>query len=117
MRPNEWTIRSPLLKYEPLLRRFTHADRIRLASDAMRLLRGRYGRRLLAVGLYGSTARFEAGPYSDVELTAIVGGKDIDRRNEGIVRRLYRDIVRHTGAARLLYGSRRLRLGKAPAYD
>lgn len=70
------------------MRRIGHDERMALAWRAVTLLRRRYGRRLVAVGLYGSTARCEDGPYSDVELTAVVKGRKVDEKHEGIVRGL-----------------------------
>jgi kanamycin nucleotidyltransferase len=67
------------------MRRIGHTERMQRADEALKLLRRRYGTRLLAVGIYGSTAREEDGPFSDLELTAIIRGKGIDRRHEGIV--------------------------------
>lgn len=50
----------------------THADRMALAERIMRRAFERYGSDVLAVGVYGSTARGDDGPYSDLEMMVIV---------------------------------------------
>lgn len=49
-----------------------------LTHEIERLLRQRYGDQLLALGLYGSTARGEDGPYSDIEIHCVIRGKGIE---------------------------------------
>ncbi|MCB0109681.1 MAG: nucleotidyltransferase domain-containing protein, partial [Caldilineaceae bacterium] len=43
-------------------------------------LKADYGDRLLAVGLYGSTANDTDGPFSDIELFCVVQEKELDRK-------------------------------------
>lgn len=50
----------------------SRAQRRVIVDLAVEQLRERYEDRLLAVALYGSTARDEDGPYSDVELWAVI---------------------------------------------
>lgn len=50
----------------------THADRMALAERISRRLFELHGSAVVAVGIYGSTARGEDGPYSDLEMMAIV---------------------------------------------
>ena len=53
---------------------YTHADRLaRLEAIAARLRR-HFGADLLALGLYGSLSRATDGPFSDIELHAVVNG-------------------------------------------
>ena len=64
---------------------WTHADRLALAEEISNRLREIHGETLLAVGLYGSTARGTDGPYSDIEmwcvLTALPSEGERDRQN------------------------------------
>lgn len=50
----------------------TNEQRRELVDTVVEQLRRRYGERLLAVALYGSTARDADGPYSDIELWAVL---------------------------------------------
>jgi kanamycin nucleotidyltransferase len=50
----------------------THTDRMALAERIARRLFELHGQAVLAIGVYGSTARGQDGPYSDLEMMAIV---------------------------------------------
>ncbi|MGO1069862.1 kanamycin nucleotidyltransferase C-terminal domain-containing protein [Lysobacter sp. CA199] len=60
----------------------TGEQRRELVDEVVEQLRQRHGERLLAVALYGSTARDTDGPYSDIELWAVLDdgafGEDFD---------------------------------------
>ena len=64
---------------------WTHADRLALAEEIAVRLREIHDDTLIAVGLYGSTARGTDGPYSDIEmwcvLTALPAEGERDRLN------------------------------------
>ncbi|MGO4262908.1 kanamycin nucleotidyltransferase C-terminal domain-containing protein [Lysobacter sp. TAB13] len=66
----------------------TGEQRRELVDDIVEQLRRRHGERLLAVALYGSTARQSDGPYSDVELWAVLDdgafGADFDESLEWV---------------------------------
>jgi len=66
----------------------TSEQRRDLVALILERLRERYGERLLAVALYGSTARDSDGPYSDVELWAVLDdaafGADFDESLEWV---------------------------------
>ncbi len=51
---------------------FTHAQRMARAEEIAGRVRAHYGARVLAVGLYGSTARGTDGPYSDIEIFCVL---------------------------------------------
>ena len=57
---------------------YTHQERIQRVNEIVAQLRGHFGTRLLALGLYGSVARGTDGPYSDIELYCIIQGKGVD---------------------------------------
>ena len=57
---------------------YTHAERMKRVEEIAAQLRAHFGPRLLALGLYGSVARGTDGPYSDIELYAIVQGEGVD---------------------------------------
>lgn len=50
----------------------THEDRLALAKRITERLHEQHGAHLLAVGIYGSVARGEDGPFSDLEMMAIL---------------------------------------------
>jgi kanamycin nucleotidyltransferase len=52
-----------------------HTQRYSLAEQIADRLRMYYGERLTAVGIYGSLARQQDGPYSDIEMHALVKGE------------------------------------------
>ena len=56
----------------------SRAARRAILDDLVSQLRAHYGRSLLALGVYGSIARGEDGPFSDIELFAVLDGRDID---------------------------------------
>lgn len=66
----------------------TPEQRRGLVDEIVAALRRRHGERLLAVALYGSTARDGDGPYSDVELWAVLDdeayGEDYDESLEWV---------------------------------
>ncbi|MFO7171818.1 MAG: kanamycin nucleotidyltransferase C-terminal domain-containing protein [Bacillota bacterium] len=51
------------------------AQRLALAEAIARRCQEVWGERLLALGLYGSLARGEDGPYSDIEMYAVLRGE------------------------------------------
>lgn len=55
-------------------------ERLKVIDRIVSGLHQRYGDSLLAIGLYGSMARGEDGPYSDIELFCVVDipGTDVD---------------------------------------
>lgn len=56
------------------------AARLQTLDQIVAALHERYGAKLVAIGLYGSLARGEDGPYSDIELFCVVDipGTDVD---------------------------------------
>lgn len=58
----------------------TRLGRLRVLDAIVAALHRRYGDSLLAIGLYGSVARGEDGPHSDLELFCVVDtpGVDVD---------------------------------------
>ncbi|MGH8081454.1 MAG: kanamycin nucleotidyltransferase C-terminal domain-containing protein [Lysobacter sp.] len=66
----------------------TAEQRRELVDAVVEQLRRRHGERLLAIALYGSTARDSDGPYSDVELWAVLDdgafGSDFDESLEWV---------------------------------
>lgn len=58
----------------------TTLDRMQMLDRIVAALHARYGEDLLAIGLYGSLARGEDGPYSDIELFCVVNipSTDVD---------------------------------------
>ena len=63
----------------------TREDRLKFADGMVSQLKRRYGSDLLGVGIYGSTARGEDLPYSDIELLATLGADGISEYNEAIL--------------------------------
>ena len=57
---------------------YIHQERIQRVNEIAAQLRGHFGARLLALGLYGSVARGTDGPYSDIELFCIIQGEGVD---------------------------------------
>jgi kanamycin nucleotidyltransferase len=57
---------------------YTHAERMKRVEEIAGQLRAHFGPQLLALGLYGSVARGTDGPYSDIELYAIIQGEGVD---------------------------------------
>ena len=56
----------------------TRPQRRKLIAQITRRLQKRYGPDLLALGVYGSVAREEDGPYSDIEMHCLLRGSGID---------------------------------------
>jgi kanamycin nucleotidyltransferase len=56
----------------------THERRWALAEHIAGELRAHYGAQLLALGVYGSLARGEDGPYSDIEMHCVLQGEGIE---------------------------------------
>ncbi len=54
------------------LKPHTHEDRQRVVDELVPLIRAKFGEDLLAIGASGSFARSEDGPFSDLELVALV---------------------------------------------
>ena len=50
----------------------THEQRLRIAQTVADRLIVRYGESVKAIGLYGSLARAEDGPYSDIEMFCVL---------------------------------------------
>ncbi len=69
-------------------RRASTAERMALAEEIARRLTAALGSNLSAVGVYGSLARGEAGPYSDLEMYAVVRNPVEVRRYEFVYRGL-----------------------------
>jgi len=71
------------------LSRFTHEQRIEIANRLCKLILEKYRERVLAVCVYGSTAKKLDRPYSDLEMFAVVkDGDEIPMK-----RYLYRGLV------------------------
>ena len=58
------------------LSRFTHERRIEIANRLCKLILEKYKERVLAVCVYGSTAKKLDRPYSDLEMFVVVGDGD-----------------------------------------
>ena len=56
----------------------SRAERLALAQEIFERVLALQGDRLLAVGLYGSTARGTDGPYSDLEMLCVLNTVDED---------------------------------------
>jgi kanamycin nucleotidyltransferase len=56
-----------------------HEERWALAEEIAHEILAHYGSQVLAVGVYGSLARGDDGPYSDIEMHCVVRGENIDR--------------------------------------
>jgi kanamycin nucleotidyltransferase len=54
------------------IRPHTHAERVALLPDVVRRLEDRFGDGLLSVAVAGSFARGDDGPYSDIDVVAII---------------------------------------------
>jgi kanamycin nucleotidyltransferase len=68
------------------LKQHTHEDRRRVVDELVPLIRAKFGEDLLAIGASGSFARREDGPYSDLELVALVARMPPDRPWAGMGR-------------------------------
>lgn len=62
----------------------THVQRQEVLQRIIADLHKIYGQKLLAIGLYGSMARQEDLPFSDIELFCIVEGTHIDQSKEWV---------------------------------
>lgn len=62
----------------------THTQREEVLQRIIADLHATYGQKLLAIGLYGSMARQEDLPFSDIELFCIVEGTHIDHSEEWV---------------------------------
>ncbi len=58
------------------LDRFTHEQRIEIANRLCKLILEKYRERVLAVCVYGSTAKKLDWPYSDLEMFVVVRDGD-----------------------------------------
>jgi kanamycin nucleotidyltransferase len=61
---------------------FTHDERLARAEAIAAQFRAKFGKKIRAIGLYGSLARGTDGPYSDIEMFCIVKGKDFEQNYE-----------------------------------
>lgn len=61
---------------------FTHQERLARAESIAAQFRAKFGKKVRAIGLYGSLARGTDGPYSDIEMVCIVKGKDFEHNYE-----------------------------------
>lgn len=59
---------------------FSHAERMSRAREIAAKFQARFD--VLAIGLYGSLARGDDGPYSDIEMYCVVRGQGIDEDYE-----------------------------------
>lgn len=59
---------------------FSHAERMSRAREIAETFRAHFD--VLAIGLYGSLARGDDGPYSDIEMYCVVRGQGIDEDYE-----------------------------------
>lgn len=59
---------------------FSHAERMSRAREIAEKFRARFD--VLAIGLYGSLARGDDGPYSDIEMYCVARGEGIDQDYE-----------------------------------
>jgi kanamycin nucleotidyltransferase len=64
----------------------TRESRLALAHELTCRLVARFGSDLVAVGLYGSLARGDDGPFSDIEMCAVLNGPAPVRRYEFVYR-------------------------------
>ncbi|GAP08676.1 protein containing KNTase C-terminal domain [Anaerolinea thermolimosa] len=72
--------RSTPLRASPLA--FTHEERLARALQIADRFARHFGTRHRATAIYGSLARDQDGPYSDIEMFVIVEGEGIDRPYE-----------------------------------
>ncbi len=56
----------------------THNERLALAKDIAGCFQRHFGGQVLAVGVYGSLARGDDGPYSDIEMYCVLRGAGLD---------------------------------------
>ncbi len=59
---------------------FSHVERMSRAHEIAETFRAHFG--VLAIGLYGSLARGDDGPYSDIEMYCVARGEGIDEDYE-----------------------------------
>ena len=57
-------------------------DRLALAHELAQRVHRHYGDRTLAVGVYGSVARGQDGPYSDIEIHCVLDGHGVELSHE-----------------------------------
>jgi kanamycin nucleotidyltransferase len=55
-----------------------HEQRMELAHKIAVTFKEHIGARLIAIGIYGSLARGDDGPFSDIEMFCVVEGREID---------------------------------------
>jgi len=72
--------RSTPLRVSPLA--FTHEERLARARQIAARFARHFGARHRATAIYGSLARNQDGPYSDIEMFVIVEGENIDHPYE-----------------------------------
>ncbi len=60
------------------------ADRQQVVDQIVNDLVAIYGERVLSIGIYGSMARQTDGPYSDIELSCVIEGTEVDITYEWI---------------------------------
>jgi kanamycin nucleotidyltransferase len=56
----------------------THDERLKLANDIAQQFHECYGKKVKAIGIYGSLARNTDTEYSDIEMYCVIKGKKID---------------------------------------
>ena len=61
---------------------FSHAERMARAEAIAAQFRARFGKKVRAIGLYGSLARGSDGPHSDIEMFCIVKGREFEENYE-----------------------------------
>ena len=59
-----------------------HAQRLAIAHEIAKRVKERFHSELIAIGLYGSLAREDDGPYSDIELFAVMRTDHYEQRYE-----------------------------------
>lgn len=55
-----------------------HERRLELAYSIAAAFKAHFGAQLIAIGVYGSLARGDDGPFSDIEIFCVVEGQEID---------------------------------------
>jgi len=72
--------------------KFTREERLIFAKEFSEKIKSKFKEKLLAVGIYGSVAREEDQPYSDLEMLVILKGLHHEKTIEGIYRDLKYEI-------------------------
>src|SRR3990172_11166526 len=60
----------------------SHEERLAIADAISRRVHQAFSEKLLAIGIYGSTARGDDGPYSDLEMLVVLDSVGEDHTHE-----------------------------------